>query len=735
MADNKNQQGFGTGSSNVSKNNQASKTSNNILSEISELSTKAETRLSEPDLANIDASNPPDGFSIQECWYKAKIFDAATKRVEEQTKNLTVIKQQKQELEIKSQELLQNEEKLHIQEALLNSREEQVRQRESNAEAGFLQQRETLLAEINVERQEIEKLKNQLAEENKLLRREKNNIKTERELLEEDKQALEDKINQKAASEVEKLKAIIEYQKEQLKQISNIRNQIQSTLIQRQEADRRFGQKTPEEIIEELDLLRRQKSELEQTIASRPSENAVARLQELESQKEQWENERFRLSTKLQELERSTTYNRIAVTELETVRDEKEALEASNSRLKAALQELRADVNEAIVQSQNISPFPECSRMDTNASLQTKISLNENNLDLKEFAEDLRYRIALSPLTQDSSTQKRLYYSARDIRTFLGGLAMSHLHILQGISGTGKTSLPIAFSRAIGGQYKLVEIQAGWRDRQDLLGYFNAFEGRFYESDFLKALYEAQCPANQERIYIVILDEMNLSRPEQYFADFLSKLEQDAPTISLTTDLNKPSPNLFQNQNVLPIPPNVWFVGTANQDETTLELADKTYDRAHIMELQRCHESFDTPSQLVPALPVSHQALMRAFQHAQKNHINEASEVYRYLNTMLAELLERKFKVAWGNRLERQINDFVPVIIATGGSPGEACDHILATKILRKIRDRHDILANDLRKLRDDLEQSWSTLDPHTQPDHSLLIINTEICRLEPSED
>lgn len=337
MTNHKNQQGFGTGSSNTPKNNQADKINNinNTLAEISELSTKAETQLSKSDLANIDSSNPPDGFSIQECWYKAKIFEAATKRAEEQSKKLTLINQEKRQLEIKNQELQRYQEKLQHQEALLNSREEQVRQRELNAEAGFLQQQEALLAEINTERQEIENLKNQLSEEKKLLRREKNNIETERELLEEDKQALEDKINQKAASEVEKLKAIIEYQKEQLKQINNVTNQIQSTLIQRQEADRRFGQKTPEEIIEELDLLRRQKSELEQKIASQPSESAVARLQELESQKEQWENERFRLSTRLQELERSTTYNRIAVTELETIRDGKEALEASNSRLKA----------------------------------------------------------------------------------------------------------------------------------------------------------------------------------------------------------------------------------------------------------------------------------------------------------------------------------------------------------------------------------------------------------------
>jgi 5-methylcytosine-specific restriction endonuclease McrBC GTP-binding regulatory subunit McrB len=100
-------------------------------------------------------------------------------------------------------------------------------------------------------------------------------------------------------------------------------------------------------------------------------------------------------------------------------------------------------------------------------------------------------------------------------------------------------------------------------------------------------LYEAQRPEFRVQIYIIILDEMNLSRPEQYFADFLSKLEQDAPELILNTDLERPSPQLFKKNDTLIIPPNVWFVGTANQDETTLEFADKTYDRAHVMELER----------------------------------------------------------------------------------------------------------------------------------------------------
>ncbi|NJN12844.1 MAG: AAA family ATPase [Richelia sp. RM1_1_1] len=459
-------------------------------------------------------------------------------------------------------------------------------------------------------------------------------------------------------------------------------------------------------------------------------------MQELESQLEVWETERFRLSTRLQELQRSVTSNRIAVTELETLRDEKEAFDVRNTRLKAALEELKVEVDQAVSQSKNKSPFPECFRMDADARLQREIPLHEHIPDLEEFADDLRSRIALSPTMLDENTQKRLYYSKRDIRAFLAGLAMSQLHILQGISGTGKTSLPVAFARATGGDYKLVEVQAGWRDRQDLIGYFNAFEGKFYESDFLQALYEAQCPSNRERIYIIIMDEMNLSRPEQYFADFLSKLEQDSPTIGLTTDLDKPSPQLFQNQNRLAIPPNVWFVGTANQDETTLEFADKTYDRSHIMELQRRHDaSFNLPEQLEARNPISHQALIKSFNRAQTKYATEASQVYQFLNNTFADFLERRFKIGWGNRLERQIKDFVPVVIASGGTQGEACDQILATKILRKIRDRHDTPSSDLRKLKDDLLGYWSMIDSQTQPEQSVAIIDAEIRRLEPGEE
>lgn len=751
------------------------------------LSNKALEKTPGLDLKMLDSS-PPENFGLQDLWQKAQIFELASKNLEDELQEVANRKQdldtqqcqlqteqnasaeQRQKLTEESNFIKQERKQLDRRISELNQQERQLQEREANATAGFFTQNRAALSqleqqlqqlsqeiaqtyskkadiqqqlekeiaqkydeferEIFARRQEVEQERQHLLADQKQLRKEQNRLEIDRELLDEDRQSFEDKVAQRASTEIEELKAQLRIREELYKKSQELQKRLEAKLAQLIDATRKFGQRTPEEILAEIEDLHQRNDELEQKLAERPTEEAAKRLGHLESQKEQWEAERFRLTTKVQELERAAAANRIAVINLETLRDEKEALEASNNRLRAMLDELKVDVNNAIAQSKERSPFEKCVQMDKNETLQFAPTLFQEQIDLAEFARDLRDRIALSSPEKD----KRLYYSKQDIRAFLGGIAMSKLHILQGISGTGKTSLPIAFARALGqrGQdnYKLVEVQAGWRDRQDLVGYFNSFEGKFYETDFLTALYEAQCPKFQDQIYIIILDEMNLSRPEQYFADFLSKLEQDSPQLRLNTDLERLSPKLFKNKDTLTVPPNVWFIGTANQDETTLEFADKTYDRAHIMELERKHESFDIPARPPARHPISYRMLTDAFKEAQCQHHEKATNAFKFLNETLSELLETKFKIGWGNRLQRQIDNYIPVVIAAGGSLTEATDSILATKILRKIRDRHDTQPKDLKELKDTIETYWSELDAGA-PSKSLKLVETELRRLE----
>jgi hypothetical protein len=786
---NKNSGGNGKSNANSGKPNPSTSAKSELSQEqVDALSNKALEQLTEAEREAALTSSIPENFNIKNCWQKAQIFDDATKHLGFEVQQLdnrkqeldiqqsqlqaerNALEEQHQKLTEASVRIQQEREQLQQHIVELNQRERQLREQEANAAAGFLAQNRAALTQleqqvqqlsqelaqaynkkveiqqqleiditkkheefeqvISVTRQDIENERKQLITSQKQLRKERERLESDQEMLDQDRESFEEKVAQRAAIEVEELKAQLRIREELYKKSQERQKRLETKLAQLADAIYKFGQRSPEEILAELEDLRRRNDELEQKLAERPTEAAAKRLEDLESHKEQWEAERFRLMTRVQELERSAATNRIAVVNLETLRDEKEALEASNNRLRAVLDELRVNVNDAIAQSKERSPFEKCVQMDRDERLQTAPVTSHESIDLTEFAEDLRYRIALSPLEKG----KRLYYSEQDIRTFLGGIAMSKLHILQGISGTGKTSLPIAFARALGqrgrNNYKLVEVQAGWRDRQDLIGYFNSFEGKFYETEFLTALYEAQGPEFQDQIYIIILDEMNLSRPEQYFADFLSKLEQDSPELRLNTDLERPSPKLFKKNDTLMIPPNVWFVGTANQDETTLEFADKTYDRAHIMELERSHANFNIPNKPSARHPISYKLLTDAFKEAQRQHCGEATKGFQFLNEALSELLGRKFKIGWGNRLQRQMDDFIPVVIAAGGSLTEATDHILATKILRKICDRHDIQPEGLRELQKAIETDWSSLDTG-EPEKSLKIIETELDRLE----
>ena len=103
------------------------------------------------------------------------------------------------------------------------------------------------------------------------------------------------------------------------------------------------------------------------------------------------------------------------------------------------------------------------------------------------------------------------WYEIKLLRCFVAGFASGRLTILQGISGTGKTSLPYAFGKYVCNPAVIASVQPSWRDRTELFGYYNEFNKRYNETELLRALYEA---SYNENVYVVILDEMNIARVE-----------------------------------------------------------------------------------------------------------------------------------------------------------------------------------------------------------------------------
>lgn len=201
-----------------------------------------------------------------------------------------------------------------------------------------------------------------------------------------------------------------------------------------------------------------------------------------------------------------------------------------------------------------------------------------------------------------------LYYDEVIIEMFLRALQTNAITILSGPSGTGKTSLVNAFGNAFTkSSAEIIPVQSNWTDKQDLLGYFNSSEKRYVSTSFLEALLKAN---ESDGLYIICLDEMNLSHVEYYFAEFLSAKEsnqsinlypkrfaEEADEIILKFSQLE---NLSIDQEIayrsakelryypykLDIPKNVRFVGTINMDHTVKPLSPKVIDRSFIIELK-----------------------------------------------------------------------------------------------------------------------------------------------------
>lgn len=486
---------------------------------------------------------------------------------------------------------------------------------------------------------------------------------------------------------------------------------LEKQLDQRDEVLRHVGHKSPEFMQNRLEQLEEENRRLMQELATVPASADPELLERIKREHEQCEVTRVRLEFDNAKLRSENNSFLIANDELEQLREHRDQLQHSVGVHKKLLSDAQAELDELVSRAHGPRPFPGLDELDEMAERETSPAVTDTPPDLRELVSYIQQRILAD--RKHRRGQVPLAYRDRDIRCLLGGLAMSRLHILQGISGIGKTTFPKAFAAAIGTEYEVIEVQAGWHDRQDLVGSLNAFERRYYETSFTKAVYQAGCAAYQSRPFFIILDEMNLAHPEQYFADILSGMENVGSPLRLQLTSHPVAPTarlLVTDKGVhLPVPENVWFFGTSNQDETTVQFADKTYDRAHVIELPTTPPDLDAVS-CAARDRLSVKALQRSFKNAWRDHRELQDQVVRFLRENLAQPLTDDFGIAWGPRMEQQIRDFAPVVKAAGGSAGEAADHILATRILRRLHGRYTLRAEPLHELRNLIEKRWPDL-------------------------
>ncbi|MGV9249632.1 hypothetical protein [Streptomyces sp. NPDC003710] len=730
-----------------------------LLEEIKQVASEAQ-------LVNASGDESDSGGSrLEHAW---QLYRALAKRQTEATDALTVqgeqLRAERLELDAaftrqaqQAAALQEQQETLDTRTALLDRKESELSDRERTAEARLAELRmeagqelESWLADrrreaveaLDTDRQAwqtrwseaqrrladaqaaLDQRESELAQRERDLRSEQVRLDEEREdvahlraALKEQQSGRAERFEREVADRTGQLMEQMEEGRRRVAALTAGNERLSACLTEYETALASLGGLTLEQVVERLAELRAENARLTEENATAPRADARM-LEQLQQQVIQLVADNEELVRERGELESALQRDRIAVNERQNYLEANNWLSAANNQLRQLLNEEAAKLNATAQAGKEGHAFPACSRMDHDFG--TPLPSVPKAPELPALVEQMQAVIR---------QKAGLSYRDSDLRLVLAGMAMSRLHLFQGISGIGKTGLARALATAFGSasSVAVVPVQAGWRDPQDLMGYYNSFDRIFYESEFTKALYQAQCPAFKDRPFFIVLDEMNLSHPEQYFSGVLSALSiKDRPRLALTTAPVKNPPRLLIDGTHIAVPDNVWFIGTANHDETTVGFADKTYDRAFVLELPWQHPELpDTTT--APPEPVAHRGLTQAFSEARVDYSAHAADIIHFLDDNWRRRFAEELRIGWGNRLELQIKEFAPVVVAAGGSPGEALDHLLSTRILQSVRGRYDIHADTLDTLRTDLGDSLRGFDDTHEPMATQQLLDDEI--------
>ena len=316
-----------------------------------------------------------------------------------------------------------------------------------------------------------------------------------------------------------------------------------------------------------------------------------------------------------------------------------------------------------------------------------------------------------------------LIYSETLIKRLAYSLMAKPFVILSGLAGSGKTQLALAFAKClcedIDNQVCPVSIGADWTNREPLLGYPNALKDNEYvmpESGVLQFLIRANDDLSKP--YFLILDEMNLSVVERYFADFLSAMESGEP-IKLWDNKNGDVPKeIFLSKNV-------FIIGTINVDETTYMFSPKVLDRANVIEFKIAADEMD--EYLGKKVNINLKSAYSACANMAVDFVNKAnSQVEKdeknkdVLLSFFKEL--KKVNAEFGYRTVNEISRYLH--FNNEDENGLKGDEAIDTAVLQKLLPK---LHGSRKKLEPVLKQLWKIC--FTGTDKDLIIAEENVSK------
>lgn len=304
----------------------------------------------------------------------------------------------------------------------------------------------------------------------------------------------------------------------------------------------------------------------------------------------------------------------------------------------------------------------------------------------------------------ESIKSTNLIYSDILIKRFAFSLLTKPFVILSGLAGSGKTQLALALAKSLVEDEKqqlcVVSVGADWTNREPLLGYPNALEAGKYvrpESGVLDLLIECNKDENKDKPFFLILDEMNLSYVERYFADFLSAMEshQAIHLWKKEDDFDDETPDSII------LPQNLFIIGTINVDETTYMFSPKVLDRANVIEFAVSEDDMsnflamspDVDMSLCEGLAADMAADFVKIASTKKEISSDANEV---LNNFFKNL--KKANAEFGYRTATEIGRFISLASESMGTEN-AVDAAIVQKLLPKLHGSRKKIVSVTKEL------------------------------------
>ena len=415
--------------------------------------------------------------------------------------------------------------------------------------------------------------------------------------------------------------------------------------------------------------------------------SAVTRLEKLEGQ-------RSNLEDRCRELEKK---GEVATQKLGLLQQQLAESKTEFEALNAQLPGLRKEVHSMGLQIAGGDP-------EKDSALE-ELMCRPLSLVSRRFVQDVGERDMLQEFRR-ALHGVRLQFPDRTINAFHTSLKcqdINPLTVLAGVSGTGKTLLPVKYAEFMGINQIILSVQPRWDSAQDLFGFYNYLERRYKATELSRCLlrmdpYSKKFISSEDinirnGLLMVLLDEMNLARPEYYFSEFLSKLElrrtvdpgnaesRNRASIELDTGTGRGSFSIW-------VPKNILFVGTMNEDESTQTLSDKVLDRANVLRFGKPARRKDQKKPLMDRIdgraPISNTVWESWKRHDIQQYADACGDWTRKLNEALSGIGR-----AFGFRVEEAIYSYVanyPDVRAGSESMRWAFADQVEQKILPKLR-------------------------------------------------